>query len=471
MELQQRLLAQVAGRTGVRGGFIDGYIRWACGQTDAPPSGHILAALISVASVVGTRSRVRIGTHHVSPNIFGMMIGASGRVRKTWSQSMAQRMLQGVCPERVGLSSGSYEAMVDELKERPLCTIFEEEFSTVLAGGSSGGPIPRLKTGLTKLYDGGRTSNRTRKGGSVSVEGYRLNLMAAISPSYLSEYTNPEDYTGGFLSRWLMVYGERPAGQFLGLFDSVPDPDEEERLRTMLGQILTHCPVGRFDMAPEALEEFRAWERGIEAQSIVVQEKTQGYLSRAGSLAVRLAGLIAMDRMVVVEGHTEDQGIDFEADKRTWYIRPADFEIARNIVNAHLMDVQRIVSTIEHGKDAKTKGRVLEAVPTDWVPLAFITQRSGMTLKTIRDPLDTLVAEGQVAKSERPGSGLLFKRLPPTTTEAHVEDTPSIPLPILPLGIQTELPIPLGVGGGASPAAEDHTAEYGVAPPPLDEVE
>lgn len=405
------LTASVDNQLGARGGFLRRYVRWAVTQTDAPETFHVLTGLIGIATVLPQDVRIQMGTDKQDPNLFGMIVGESGRARKSWSMKLITRLLTNVAPDRLGLRLGSYEAMIAQLVEKPYMTVFETEFSRFLSqakgGGATGGSnyMAGLKTGLTDVYDCTPISRRTMKV-KHEVNQYRMNLLAAISDDYLSEYSEPADFTGGFLSRWLFAAGDRT--RFLAEPDASPAAlAEQGALTEMLRTIYENAPPGKYVFESAAKTMYLDWTEALDQMSAKAEHRLVGLIERAGTLGRRVATMLAADRMVNLEGY---RGPVFSPDPvarlvarqsqtsdEVWEIKVSDLDTAMQIVTAHIVAAERIVARVEHTPTARSKAKVLHAMPlNNAVPLGQITRTTGLRKREVIEMLDTLQGEGRV---------------------------------------------------------------------------
>lgn len=390
---------------GHRASFVSRFVRWAVTQTDAPVTFHVLTGLAGIATVTPAYVETRLGTGRQRPNIFGMIVGESGRARKSWSMGLISRLLEDAAPDRLGLRIGSYESAIAELAKKPYMTIFEPEFSRFLSqtkGGNSGGYLQALKLGLTDLYDSAPISRATLKV-RHEIKDYRLSLLGAISDSYLSEYTEPADFTGGFLSRWLFATGDRT--EFMAEPEEGPAAESERRaLVDLLRLIYTHGPSGAYVFDEPTRKTFNDWQVELDQLGAKAEPRLVGVIERAAALAKRLATLIAIDRIVNRDGYRVDArildpilGAGYRREENasaTWLVNRDDLETTMHIVSAHLQAVQRIVAKVEHTPAARAKAKVLHVLREDVATaLGQVTKATGLRKREVQEILETLVLE------------------------------------------------------------------------------
>ena len=470
-----RLVAPVSRQLGAEGSFLRRYARWAVTQTDAPPAFHVLTGLAGIATVIPPHVETRLGIGKQKPNLFGMIVGESGRARKSWSMNLIQRLLEKAAPDRIGLRVGSYESAIAELSQKPYCTIFEPEFSRFLSqsNGNSGGYLQALKLGLTDLYDATPISRATMKV-RHEIKDYRLSLIGAISDSYLSEYTEPADFTGGFLSRWLFVTGDRTT--LMVRPDESPEAEAEgAALSAMLQRIYQHGPAGQYRFEARTHDLFDDWQRALDQMSAKADHRLVGMIERASALGKRVATMIAIDRIVNREGHEEDAAVAAggiwatitreQQSDRTWEVTREDLETTIQIVHAHIEAAQRIVGRVEHTPTARNKAKVLHCLSTDTaVPLGHITLATGIRKREVQEYLETLTLEERARPIQINGNPWYLRVAP-----ASIKVTAESGLPALPRveARPDEVPpFPMPLAAPVAPTPQPPPAPAPAPPPP-----
>lgn len=446
--LREAAVARIRPQLGAADSFLLDYTKWSVTQTDGPVEYHILGGLTLLSSVMASNIKVKFGTSSQAPNLFSMLVGGSGRERKSWSMGLGESLVRDVAPDRVGMQFGSYEGLIDSLQEQRFQVVFDGEFSRLLASAKGvASAYGQLKTGLTGLYDSTYASRRTKKSGVQNLgTGYRLCILAAISESYLSEYTEPADFTGGFLSRWIFAFADRE--RFMAETDGSPEAAAaKEKLKTKLKLIFDNCPAGSFEItgsAARALFVQRSYELDVQAKGLEI--RMRGLFERAAALLRRVAALLAVDRMVNREGYRRpplpphDPFAEIPEDN--WTITLEDLETANEIVLAHLRAGMRIVEKVAHNDTARAKAQVLAAMDVGrQYTIGELTAATGMLKKRVSEIVETLMEEQNCDKIQGPGKvGNLYYRLdrrtmpgeaaPPTVDVGAPAGTifPSVPI-------------------------------------------
>lgn len=412
-------------------GFLSKYVRWAVTQTDAPEQFHVMVGLSLLSAVMSPGARAAFGSQRIKPNLYCMVVGTSGTERKTASMSVGRRLLDKAAPKSLGSRFGSYEAILDELVEKPQCLILEPEFSRFLSQAGKGSHLQAVKTGLTDLFDGEPISNRTRKHGAVSVhDDYRLSMLAAVSDSYLAQFTEPSDFTGGFMSRWLFTHADRSRWLYQPM-DTEETRAQQAVLVQHLESLYQNSPPGVYRIIPgsEADQLYYHWSEELNRTAVEAEFKVRGTYMRAQMMTLRVAGLIAMDRIAQdPRNHVLDaagmRDLFSDPEQHVFEITAEDLMPAMHIVSTHLASVQRIVRLVAHTEPDRLKARVLDALPEpkvgdefgEFLPLGAITKTAGMLTKQAKEILATLETEGRVQPLTTTGNQMRYARVATRTT-------------------------------------------------------
>lgn len=443
-------IANVRSMLGDEDGFVYRYVRWAVQQTDSTPVYHVAVALALLSAVAPRNARTTFGHGSQAMNLYAMVVGDSGASRKSWSIEMGASLLRDAMPEVIGIAFGSYEAMVASLSEVKVQLVVQSEFSRFMSqsGVRGGGYLAALKTGITDAFDGGPLSTRTQKGGITPTEGYRLSMLAAISRSYLSLYSEPADFEGGFLSRWLFASSGRwpwkgaPSG-WLFRPDRSASLSGRDRLVMDLQRIAREAPFGVYGFSDAADQELYCFAKALHQQLVGAgDEYIKPVLARCQALAQRISGLFAMERSWRQGLRTDDIFADWT--KIPQYIELEDVQAAIEVVGMHHQSTVDIIAQIAHTPAERLKRRILATLDgTNAVAIGTITRRSGVLRREAENVLETLQLEGLVESYEVP-SGRVVQRMYARRVADPVEATEYAGLPLIegppvPPGIPKEI--------------------------------
>ncbi len=201
--------------------WLDSYIEYT-DSAESPLSYHTWCGLSVIAGALQRRVYLRWGLGQVIyPNLYAVLVGASGRTRKGVAISIAKDLLKkiqgiSIAPE----SSSGRQAMILAMKranalftdptdgrQKAHCSItaFSEELSVFLGQSD----IAYLSN-LTDWYDSKDDWEYESVGrGKDTLEGLCVNLMGATAPDWLQSMIPAEAVGGGFTSRIIFVVEEK----------------------------------------------------------------------------------------------------------------------------------------------------------------------------------------------------------------------------------------------------------------------
>lgn len=240
--------------------------------------------------------------HH---NCNVVLIGESTISRK----STVQELGQDVFPEeRMMLSEPTPERFVGELAKDPQRVQFLGEFTGLIKGINSGSYMSRLAElyndfhGCPKIYTRGLAEHKGKESTFVLNKVY-LSVNSTITPAMMKQYLTEELAVGGFLPRWLVVYG-----------DALPKPRKRlapdilklgESLRYDLQRLYGYKRDLSFVLDDGALTRFNE----IEAESYKKYEKVMAFVGRYQNYVISFADIIATSD--AVGKMIETEAIDF----------------------------------------------------------------------------------------------------------------------------------------------------------------
>lgn len=191
--------------------FIEPYMNWFLGSTDAPVAFGEASALMCLSTIALGR-RWLGGADKVNANLYMMLVGPSSRARKSTSIKRAREIIEEVNPGRVGPTDYTAEGLFKWMQEkdettnksRTRLTLFASEFAADLA--RSAGYKNSFRDDLTNLYDGYDIEKvRSGFGKNLQIIAPRVSVFAAVTYEALRANTTGTDWQTGFLMRFLYV--------------------------------------------------------------------------------------------------------------------------------------------------------------------------------------------------------------------------------------------------------------------------
>jgi hypothetical protein len=205
-------------------------------STDAPEQYGWWLAVQLLGHALGYKTIHLIQPGEVRHNLYLILIGYSTLSRKSTSQSLAKR----VYPYSYSLpKESSPEQFVVEMSENSSRMLWMGEFTKFLKQAQRGGYMSGMIELFNDFYDcpdffERKLRQKKSQESEFIVENAYLAVNTTVTPEMLKEYISEELVRGGFLARWLLVYGTprvRPRGHLR---------TEVMRFRETVASILAH---------------------------------------------------------------------------------------------------------------------------------------------------------------------------------------------------------------------------------------
>ena len=208
---QGAVLLTDAEKTAVRNDyFIDDYLKWAKGQTDAYDGFHVMGAFMILSAILSKALRIHTSDKaELHTNLWAMILADTTIARKTTTMNMAMEFIHDIVPEVYMATDGSYEGIISAMSLRSgMPSLFvRDEFTGFLAGIQN----VRYQTGLAeafiKLYDGSRDLRMLRKE-TISIQDPIFMFYTGGIKTRIYEMADPEMVRSGFLPRFIFVVAE-----------------------------------------------------------------------------------------------------------------------------------------------------------------------------------------------------------------------------------------------------------------------
>ena len=200
---------------GLRATFVDDYVKWASGKTDAPIPYHVAGALTVLSLILGEWAvgDPQFGTLRLG--LFFTILGETTETRKTTARNLMKelvRLTEVGDYEYIVTSDATEEALIDELSNRPWqSSLYDrDEVQKLIADikGGKGYMAGFLET-LNELYDGwARGRLRAQKKTKATQVNFVQYLMGIRSQ--FQDNLELEDFASGWGPRNIFVRGESP---------------------------------------------------------------------------------------------------------------------------------------------------------------------------------------------------------------------------------------------------------------------
>ncbi len=377
--------------------FLRVYLDYARTQTPAHFSVHAINALVLCGASAPT-ALVGRGTGFVADThapIYGLVVGSTGSW-KTQSQNVAMRLLRAsALQEYCSPRPASAESLHKGLSEQPHAVISYPEFSTFLAATSgTDGMGTRLRVAMIDAFDCESYETSGLRSGKFTVTDPRLSLFAACAPAHIATHTTQDDFSGGFLNRFLVAHAEAPA------YNENWQREQDTTLQTWLVDWLSGSrerPIGACNgMSPDAYAMWRTWRSDwnkVEATLSTIERDTA---ARTPMLAMRIAVIAAWARGAPCAP--------------VWHIEASDIYAGLGAALLHTTSCRALLGAVPRTNERREINLVLSAIRDDWTALGKITHDSHLGKRKVVQHLETLEEEGKVARSSQ-NSTVFFKQV------------------------------------------------------------
>jgi hypothetical protein len=359
-------------------GWVRRYVRHAYRQTTAPLVYHIGVGL----TVLAATCPIHYGTIYAGKlrtNNFCLLVGRSGEDRKSSALNVGKEIMDAAAPKLIGDYPGSPEGLIESLVRVPSQVIPISEMGKLLSSAQRGYFEP-IKTLLADAWDCHPLQRARANNKILRVAEPRLSLAAACSIPYLEKHTLAEDWTGGFMGRWLVLYGRRERVD--------PDPyGDRSDLQWLVDEYKRMALHGKAGWCQGldggARHYWDAWYRDVMQRKL--PNNIIGIRARAPTLARKIALIYGWDFGPAQHGQPWRMGIDV-------------LEPAIEFVELHIKSLTHLSEVIADHPDARLRRSVLMAIEGKGgvATLGEILQVMKMRKRPVVEMLEALKEEGRV---------------------------------------------------------------------------
>jgi hypothetical protein len=363
-------------------GWLRKYVMHAVKQTTSPLIYHLGVGI----TILGSTCPLAYGMHYAGPlraNNFCLLVGRSGEDQKSTALSVGKKILDEAAAPLIGDFPGSPEGLIDSLARRPSQFIPISEFGKFLSSAQRGYFEP-TKTLLADLWDSLPTQRTKANNKTIRVDNPRLSIGAACSIPYLEKHTLAEDWTGGFMGRWMVLYGKRERVD--------PDPTGDN----------THFQWLVDELRRRATMPSAGWCTGLDAAGAAywkdwftevtnrkLPDNIVGIRSRAPSMARKMALVYGWDFGAAQHGKPWQMGLDV-------------LEPAIALAELHITSLIHLSEVIAEHPDARLRRSVMMAIQQfkGVATLGEILSVLKMRKRPVVEMLDALMEEGRVTRQK-----------------------------------------------------------------------
>lgn len=363
-------------------GWIRTYVLHALNQTTAPLIYHLGTGV----AILGTTCPLSYGMHYAGPlraNNFCLLVGESGEDQKSSALAVGKEILDKAAAPLIGDFPGSPEGLVDSLSRRPSQFIPISEFGKFLSSAQRGYFEP-TKTLLADLWDSQPTQRTKANNKTVRVDNPRLSIGAACSIPYLEKHTLAEDWTGGFMGRWMVLYGKRERND--------PDPrGDQTLLQTLVDQARKRATTSTAGwctgLSPAAVPLWTEWYNDVTNRNLPTN--IMGIRARAPSMARKIALVYGWDFGPALAGQPWEMDLDV-------------LEPAIHLAELHIKSLVHLSDVIAEHPDARLRRSVMQSILQKGgvATLGQILSVLKMRKRPVVEMLDALMEEGRVTRQQ-----------------------------------------------------------------------
>lgn len=376
-------------------GWLRTYVEHGIANTTAPAAYHIAVGLTLLAVTCPLSYGMYYAASPLRPNLYAMLVGRSGDDQKSTCISIGRSILWKVAKELIGDQPGSPEGLVESLSQQPQQLILYSEFGKFLAGAQQQRYFEPIKALITDLWDCEPQSRRKVKE-VVSVENPRLSMLVGCSLPYLEKHTAPEDWTGGFLGRWLLMYGKRSR------IESYPRPDDS-RVEWLVEVLKQRIEVDGDQVGfctgldEEAYQYWDSWYKELDNRKI--PEVIAGAKTRVPAIALKVALLHAWDRGTPI-------------GSGPWLMDAATIYEGIKVAELHLCGIVSLSDKLAEHPDAAERRNVVELIPLGTcMTFAELLERTKYKRKKLGDIVEGLLLDGTFQRQMLSGGNYIVTRM------------------------------------------------------------
>lgn len=282
--------------------FLRPYVEEMSSFTDAPPIFHEFLGAALIGTLLARQShsvRVSAGVGGTWTNLWVMIVGDSGSDHKSTAIRMMEKILMLTQSELRGPDDMSPEGLLSMFQSGeanpdlgPNLMLVYSEFLNVFFHFRRQYSA-NLRPMLMDLYDVKPVFRKQLKKNYFEIPEPRCSMVGGIPSELLAQYSQPEDWDGGFLNRFVIVQGKKTRRQ-----ESEPSVPENafikqaKRLHELMDEVKTaqlrrHNGAARASAIPfsaAAQDISRELHRTIETDYHTIIARGQNHFSKLAAI-------------------------------------------------------------------------------------------------------------------------------------------------------------------------------------------
>jgi len=373
--------------------WLDTYIDYTSKQK-SPKSFHYWNGISALSATLGRHIWIDRGYYTLYPNLYIILVAGSARCAKSTSTNLAMDVVKKIKnPPMVFAQKVTTESLIEALiqaKAEGSCAgiIHASELNVFMTSESQkSGLIPVL----TDLYDCPDIwTYSTRSHGREKMENVCLSFLAATTPEGLPLSIPPSAIGGGFTSRVVFVYQDRPSND--NMFPKVDATTQMKKVKLIEDLNIIRELRGPFSLTPDAVEYADIWYTNEAKKSR--NSKLDGYFGRKHDTLLKIA-------MILSASESSNKMISLMHLKR-----------GLGILDDNEINLDRMMSSIS----ASVVGREMELILDIIIRDGMITHAQLMkkcwrigTVSVLQEHLKTLEEGSEISSFRNENSKLCYK--------------------------------------------------------------
>lgn len=218
--------------------FVEEYIDWASGLSDAARQYHVAGAFIILSALLSGSVILPSSYGNIIPNLWFMILADTTLTRKSTAMDIATDILEDMGSDAILATDSTVEGLLGALQQRPrVPSIFLRDevsgfFESILKKDYMAGSAEMF----TKLYDG-KMQKRILKRETIEIRNPRLLIFAGGIKDKVTSLLTTEHVSSGFIPRFIFITAESDVNKLkpLGPPTSVTSNRRTELINQLLG--------------------------------------------------------------------------------------------------------------------------------------------------------------------------------------------------------------------------------------------
>lgn len=371
-------------------GLLADYLEYTAAQ-ESPEDFHLWIALGLISSVLSRNVWTPRGFFQLYPNLYIVLVGDSGVVRKSTALNIGLGVLREAMPSMGMISEklttqALFNFLSEERKNRgkSVGTLVSPELKVFLGESSRD---PQLLPILTDLYDCPDSRiYTTMTRGKEEVKDAYIVMLAGTTEEWFKTSLSEESVGGGFTSRLLMIHKQETEKAKVAFPEDMAPEAMKCRDNVIHDLRVISTLKGPFRWDREAKEWFESWYGLYDVRRHIPQMR--GYASRKQDYLTKLAMLVSISK------------------NDTLTLTKDDFLIASKFLGSIEGSMTKLVSHMEMTEEGEKVQRVLSVIASERVVehgalLRKVGRRmNGLTLMNV---IGTLMEMGEIERSNKDG--------------------------------------------------------------------